>query len=585
MDDLIWNIKISPIDYSKLNKIKEDFGRRIVTKKELSTEQAFWLKHSSFSETPVTSHTPVRIEAPSDFIRKLKGKNVIDTAILKPSATIALGMFKLDIEPISHRLKNNEDAHEVYLEKTIENTDTIRGLVECARKQNPSEPLLEFACIFTKHVQELLVYVSKTCPSLTKPCEKLVIVTPMNKDKKVIQIVLWYLDSGCSKHMTKNHSQPINFISNVLGTVRFGNDHIAKIMGYGDWRLSNGPIRIQSINGRKYILVIVDDYSRFKWVKLLQSKDEVPEFVIKFLKMIQVHLNATVRNIRTDNGTEFVNQTLKAYYKEVKISHQTFMARTPQQNDVVERLNRTLVEAARTMLIFLKALLFLWAELMFDEYLNSLPCVDPQVPTVIAPEPAVLTSTPSSTTIDQDAPSTSTLQTPLETPSLAIPLGFEEADHDIEVAHMDNNPFVEFLIPELSSKESSTQSYKDALTESCWIEAMQEELNEFERSSGSKGISPGRRHRFEESFAPVSRLEAIHIFIAFAAHMNMVVYQMDVKTAFLNDILRKEVYVSQPDRFVDPENPNHVYKLKKALYGLKQAPQAWYDLLSSFPLS
>ncbi|GKE79109.1 hypothetical protein Tco_1545229 [Tanacetum coccineum] len=82
-------------------------------------------------------------------------------------------------------LKNNRDAHEVYLEKTIENTDTLHGLVDCARKQNPSEPLLESACMFTKHVQELLVYVSKTCPSLTKPCEKLVVVMPMNKDKKV----------------------------------------------------------------------------------------------------------------------------------------------------------------------------------------------------------------------------------------------------------------------------------------------------------------------------------------------------------------------------------------------------------------
>ncbi|GJT36054.1 retrovirus-related pol polyprotein from transposon TNT 1-94 [Tanacetum coccineum] len=90
---------------------------------------------------------------------------------------------------------------------------------------------------------------------------------------------------------------------------------------------------------------------------------------------------------------------------------------------------------------------------------------------------------------------------------------------------------------------------------------------------------------FEESFAPVARLEAIHIFIAFAAHMNMIVYQMDVKTSFLNGILLEEVYVSRPDGFVDPENPNHVYKLKKALYSLKQAPQAWYDLLSSFLLS
>ncbi|GKE37785.1 retrovirus-related pol polyprotein from transposon TNT 1-94, partial [Tanacetum coccineum] len=90
---------------------------------------------------------------------------------------------------------------------------------------------------------------------------------------------------------------------------------------------------------------------------------------------------------------------------------------------------------------------------------------------------------------------------------------------------------------------------------------------------------------FEESFASVARLEAIRIFLAFAAHKNMVVYQMDMKTAFLNGNLREEVYVSQPDGFVDKDNPNHVYKLKKALYGLKQSPRAWYDMLSSFLIS
>ncbi|GKE51273.1 integrase, catalytic region, zinc finger, CCHC-type containing protein, partial [Tanacetum coccineum] len=154
----------------------------------------------------------------------------------------------------------------------------------------------------------------------------------------VVQNVLWYLDSGCSKHMTRNRSQLIDFISKFLGTIRFGNVHIANIMGYRDYQIGNVTI---------------------SQVKFLRSKDEVPEFVIKFLKMIQVRLNATVCNIQTDNGTEFVNQTLKAYYEEVRISHQTSVARTLQHNGVVERRNHTLVEAARTMLIFSKALLFL----------------------------------------------------------------------------------------------------------------------------------------------------------------------------------------------------------------------------------
>nr|GEV28269.1 hypothetical protein [Tanacetum cinerariifolium] len=90
---------------------------------------------------------------------------------------------------------------------------------------------------------------------------------------------------------------------------------------------------------------------------------------------------------------------------------------------------------------------------------------------------------------------------------------------------------------------------------------------------------------FEESFASVARIESIRIFLAFAAHMNMIIYQIDVKTAFLNGNLPKEVYVNQPDGFVDTDNPNNVYKLKIDLYGLKKALRAWYDKLSSFLIS
>ncbi|GJR33572.1 retrovirus-related pol polyprotein from transposon TNT 1-94 [Tanacetum coccineum] len=294
----------------------------------------------------------------------------------------------------------------------------------------------------------------------------------------VVQIVLWYLDSGCSKHMIGNRSQLMNFVSKFLGTVRFGNDQIVRIMRYGDYQLGNvvisrvyyveglghnlfsvgqfcdadlevafrkntcfirnlegvdlllgsrdtnlytislddmlklspicllskasktnrwlwhpcalgkskksshqpkaedtnqenlyvlhmdlyGPMRVASINGKIYILVIVDDYSRFTWVGFLKTKYEAPAAIIKCIKNIQVRLKAIVRNVRTNNGTEFVNQTLREWYENVGISHQTSVARTPQQNGVVERQNRTLVEAARTMLIFSKALLFLWAE-------------------------------------------------------------------------------------------------------------------------------------------------------------------------------------------------------------------------------
>nr|GEZ14467.1 Gag-Pol polyprotein [Tanacetum cinerariifolium] len=397
-----------------------------------------------------------------------------------------------------------------------------------------------------------------------------------------------------------------------------------------------GPMRVKSVNGKKYILVIIDDYSRFTWVKCLRSKDEAPDFIIKFLNMIQVRRKVSVCRIRTDNETEFVNQTLHEYYEQVGISHETSVARSPQQNDVVERQgvvtawytqNRSIVRLLHGKtpyelfpnklpdLSFLYDLLF---QPLFDELLTPPPSVDPSAPEVIAliseviaPEPAESTGLPSSTIVDQDAPSPSKSQTTPETQPLVIPHDVEEDNHDIEVAHMGNDPFFGMPIPEVASDQSpstdSTHMYKDALTQSYWIEAMQEELNEFEclevcelvprpdkvmvitlkwiykvKLDNLGGILKNKARLvargycqeegidFEESFASVARLEAIRIFLAYAAHKNMVVYQMDVKTAFLNDNLREEVYVSQPDEFVDPVNPNHVYQLKKSLYGLKQ---------------
>nr|GFB30222.1 integrase, catalytic region, zinc finger, CCHC-type, peptidase aspartic, catalytic [Tanacetum cinerariifolium] len=123
-----------------------------------------------------------------------------------------------------------------------------------------------------------------------------------------------------------------------------------------------GLMRIASINGKRYVLVIVGDYSRYTWVHFLRSKDEAPEVIKTFLKRITILLQSPVIIIRTDNGTEFKNQVLKEYFDSVDISHQVPSVRTPQQNGVVERRNQTLVEVARTMLIFSRAPLFLWAE-------------------------------------------------------------------------------------------------------------------------------------------------------------------------------------------------------------------------------
>lgn len=123
-----------------------------------------------------------------------------------------------------------------------------------------------------------------------------------------------------------------------------------------------GPMRVQSINGKKYVLVMVDDYTRYTWVKFLRSKDVTPELIIEHLKSVEVNLRQTVQTIRTDNGTEFKNKTLGGYLESVGITHTFSAARTPQQNGVVERQNRTLVEAVRTMLTQSKLPLFLWVE-------------------------------------------------------------------------------------------------------------------------------------------------------------------------------------------------------------------------------
>nr|GFB06168.1 retrovirus-related Pol polyprotein from transposon TNT 1-94 [Tanacetum cinerariifolium] len=430
--------------------------------------------------------------------------------------------------------------------------------------------------------------------------------------------------------MTGDRSQLVNFVQKFLGTVKFRNDHVAKIMGYGDYQIGNvaifrvyyveglghnlfsvgqfcdsdlevafrqhtcfirnldgvdpltgsqgnnlytlslqdmmaqglvrglpklkfekdhlcsacvmgkstkkthkpksedtnqeklyllrmdlcGPVRVESVNRKKYILVIVDDYSRFTWVKFLRSKDETPNFIIKFLKMIQVRLKVPVRRIRTDNGTEFVNQTLRDYYEEVGISHETSVARSSHQNGVVERRNRTLIEAARTMLIYAQAPLFLWAEavatacftqnrsiirlqhgntsyellhnklldLSFSHVFGALcyPTNDSEN-LVIPLTHADSTGSPSSTTVDQDAPSLSKSHTTTEIQSSVIPQDVRDDNLDMEVAHMGNDPLFGVPIPE-----------------------------------------------------------------------------MEVKTAFLNGNLREEVYVFQPDGFVDPDNPNHV---------------------------
>ncbi|GJV34887.1 retrovirus-related pol polyprotein from transposon TNT 1-94 [Tanacetum coccineum] len=699
-------------------------------------------------------------------------------------------------------------------------------------------------------------------------------VDSSNSSKRtVVQIVLWYLDSCCSKHMTGDRSRLMNFVKKFIETVRFGNDHFGVIMGYGDnvvgdsviyrvyyveglghnlfsvgqfcdsdlevafrkhscyvrdtdgvellkgsrgsnlytisvedmmksspicllskaskhkswlWhrRLNHlnfgtindlarkdlvrglprlkfekdhlcsacqlgkskkhthkpktentnlevlntlhidlcGPMCVQTINRKKYILVIVDDYSRFTWVKFLRSKDETPTVVIKFLKQIQVSLNKTVRFIRTDNGTKFVNNTMYDYYESVGIFHQKTVPRTPQQNGVFERRNQTLVEAAQTMLIFSKAPMFLWAEavatacytqnrslihtrhdktpyelihnkkpdltffwvfvalcyptnnnenlgklqpradirifigyapskkgyriynkrtrqimetihVQFDELTEQMAPVQSSpglAPNLLTPGPISSRLVPNPAPALPDVPPTNK-----ELEMLFQPM-FDEyfnlpGEQYVEVnpfAAADPEPFVNLATDALWCFYNSVLSkvepknFKSAATEDCWFQAMQEEIYEVDQldvwelvpppdsamiialkwiykvkldeygdvlKNKARLIAKGFRQEegldFKASFTPVAHLKAIRIFIANAASKNITIYQMDVKTAFLNGKLKEEVYVHQPEGLVDPECPHHIYRLEKALCGLKQAPWAWYDTLSKFLLA
>nr|GEW29914.1 copia protein [Tanacetum cinerariifolium] len=218
---------------------------------------------------------------------------------------------------------------------------------------------------------------------------------------------------------------------------------------------------------------------------------------------------------------------------------------------------------------------------MFDENLEPPRVERPISPTSAVSVPVNSASTPSSTIIDQDAPSpshspsSSKLQSPSLQQSVVAKFTIME---DNPLAPIDNDPFVNVFALEPSSEASSTRDiYKLNLDEYGDVLKNKARLV-------AKGYRQEEEINFKESFAPVTRIESIRIFIANAASKSMTIYQIDVKTAFLNGELKEEVYVSQPEGFVDPDNPTHVYHLKKALYSLKQASRAWCDTLLRFLL-
>nr|GEX34968.1 retrotransposon-related protein [Tanacetum cinerariifolium] len=410
-------------------------------------------------------------------------------------------------------------------------------------------------------------------------------------------------------------SSPVCLILNLVDSLpkfKYGNEHLCSDCKRGKRKKAShppklvpsdhsklellhmdlcGPMRVASINGKKYIFVIVDDYSRYTWVYFLYSKYETLETIKKSIAQAQLNYKAKVYKIHTDNGTEFKNATLKDHYEKLGFMKRFSTAHTPQQNEVVKRRNRTLVEAARTMFIISRLPKFLWAEavttacftqnrsIIHTRY-NKTPyeLLRDRKPNVEYFHVFGLLCYPTNdrddlgkmkpkVDIEHEAP-------PIVTTSdeQTSPISLTEADefNQEDSADFDcNSQFVSYNLPNqvIGDPSKPVMTRQRLHTDS---ENKCDAKNIVVRNKTrlvAKGYKQEEGIDFEESFSPVARLEAVRMFITYAAHKNITIFQIDVKTDFLNGPLKEEVYVSQPEGFIDSEFPDHVYRLKKALYG------------------
>nr|GEV27205.1 copia protein [Tanacetum cinerariifolium] len=388
--------------------------------------------------------------------------------------------------PLSSTQKNKVEAHPRIVKSSLKNKNYAiepkRTAFVQQYKLNANSELICVKCngrlLFDNHA--LCIHNDVNARAKSKFVKKNSKRKVWKPTGKVVQIVLWYLDYGCSNHMTGDRSQLTNFVNKFLGTVKFGNDHVATIIGYDDYQIGNVKIlRVYYMEGLGHNLFSVGQFC--------------------------------------DSNLEVAFQILLGYKVFIKLLL------------LVIIMKKTLSVSAVSTKSY-----------------------------CLSPEPAALTDLPSSTTVVQDAPSPkvpSDQSSSIDFIHTVVHPDYQISKHNSKWTK--DHP-LENIIDEPARLISTRpqlheqalfyyydafltyvepKTYKDALTQSCWIEAI---------------------------------IEAIRIFLAFVAHMNMVIYQMDVKTAFLNSNMREEVYVSQPNGFVDTDNLNSVYKLKKALYGLKQ---------------
>ncbi|GJU45010.1 retrovirus-related pol polyprotein from transposon TNT 1-94 [Tanacetum coccineum] len=364
---------------------------------------------------------------------------------------------------------------------------------------------------------------------------------------EVIQIVLWYLDSGCSKHMMADRSRLKKFIKKFIRTVRSENDHVGAIMGYGDYVIGDSMIsRVYYVEGLGHNLFSVG-----------QICDSDLEVAFQKHSSSSSYFNQFTLSTSVDQDAPSTSHSPSSSEIQPPISHPSaVVGPTIEGNPFAQADN--------------------------DPFIK-----------IFTPEPS------SEVSSSEDVSTTE---------SNIVTQSYDHLRKWTNAYSLDNiigNPSL--LVSTLQQLATDAlwclynsvlskvepKNFKSAMTKYRWFKAMQEEIHEFGRlqygdvlKNKARLVAKGYHQKegidFEESFAPVTRIEAIRIFIANAASKNMIIYQMDVKTLFLDGELKEEVYVSQSEGFVDPDHPTHMYRLKKALYGLKQAPHAWYDTLLKF---
>ncbi|GJT07150.1 putative ribonuclease H-like domain-containing protein [Tanacetum coccineum] len=483
-----------------------------------------------------------------------------------------------------------------------------------------------------------------------------------------------YVDSGCSRHMTGNMSYLSDFKEFNGGYVTFGGGAKGgKITADESQVLLKVPrknnmysVDMKNIVPKESLTCLaakakLDEsmiyHRRFTWVFFLATKDETSGILKRFITEIENLVDKKVKIIRCDNGTEFKNRVMSEFCEQKGIKREFSVARTPQQNSVAERRNKTLIEAARTMLADSKLPTTFWAEAV-----NTACYVQNRVQKKVLVQNANNDELqPSSDAekkdnegvckqsgiADQKKPENNTQGVNTVGPSINIELDMFSLEDNATATHVDffgdetevdmsnitttypvlstpntrihKDHLLDHVIGDVQfgvltrrmrkttnkqgfiSVVSEGKTHEDlhtclfacflsqeepkkiiqALKDLSWIEAMQEELLQFKLQQGytqEEGID------YDEVFAPVDRIEAIRLFLAYASFKDFVEYQMDVKSAFLYGKIEEEVYVCQPPGFEDPEFPNIVYKVEKALYGLHQAPRAWYETLSTYLL-